>query len=139
MVRNIPATLRKDTLTVHPLNNRRHREKWCTAVGMGGLALTGGVPIMQDFYQMFQRIGNYRKSRIGDDPTFATGLRLMSKGMKEHYREPDPWTRVQVFEAWGITPDEQRAIERYYQDYALSDQAVSGEQPNFKCHLLLQL
>lgn len=139
MVRNIPATLRKDTLTVHPLSNQKHREKWCTAVGMGGLALTGGVPIMQDFYQMFQRIGCNRSSNIANDPTFATGLRLMSKGMAEHYREPDPWTRVQVFEAWGITPDEQKAIERYYRDFALSDQPVSGEQANVRCHLLLQL
>nr|QNM36906.1 hypothetical protein [Forsythia suspensa tombusvirus] len=139
MVRNIPATLRKDTLTVHPMTNRKHREKWCTAVGMGGLALTGGVPVMQDFYQMFQRIGCGRMSKISDDPTFATGLRLMSKGMREHYREPDPWTRVQVFEAWGISPDEQREIEDYYRRYELCDHEVSNYLDNVKPNLLSTL
>ncbi len=139
MVRNIPATLRKDTLTVHPLTNRKHREKWCTAVGFGGLALTGGVPIMQDFYQMFQRLGCGRQSRIADDPTFATGLRLMSKGMKEHYREPTAWARVQVFEAWGISPDEQRAIEEHYRTFQLSDQWLSDNHDNVQQNLLLAL
>lgn len=119
MVRNIPATLRKDTMTTHPLTNPVHREKWCTAVGTGGLWLTGGVPILQDFYQCYQRIGCMRQSNMLDDPTFATGMRLMSKGMEQHYREPDPWTRVQVFEAWNISPDEQVAIEQHIKGFVL--------------------
>lgn len=119
MVRNIPATLRKDTMTTHPLTNTIHREKWCTAVGTGGLWLTGGVPVLQDFYQCYQRIGCMRQSNMLDDPTFATGMRLMSKGMAQYYKEPDPWTRVQVFEAWDISPDEQVAIERHMSEFLL--------------------
>jgi len=121
MVRNIPSVLRKDTITVHNLLHPVHREKWCTAVGTGGLWLTGGVPILQDFYSTYQRIGCMRSSNMMDDPTFATGMKLMSKGMTEHYREPDAWTRVQVFEAWGVTPDEQVAIESYFASYELDD------------------
>lgn len=117
MVRNIPMSLRKDTLSVLGLNNPALREKWCTAVGTGGLNLTGGVPVVQDFYQAYQRIGCMRLSKITDDPTFATGMKLMSKGMTEWFREPDAWTRVQVFEAWGYTPDEQVALENYYKCY----------------------
>lgn len=130
MVRNIPATLRKDTMTVHPLTNAGHRHKWCTAVGTGGLWLTGGVPVLQDFYQAYQRIGCNTSSKMADDPTFATGMRLMSKGMKEHYREPDAWTRVQVFEAWGISPDEQVAIERHLKEFELDDRRVRDEIRN---------
>ena len=133
MVRNLPSALRKDTMTVHPLTNELHRRKWCTAVGTGGLNLTGGVPVMQDFYQAFQRIGCYTDSKISDDPTFATGMRLMSKGMREHYREPSAWTRVQVFEAWGISPDEQVAIEQHMREFELDDHEVkdyiSSEDP----------
>lgn len=127
MVRNIRSTLRKDTMTVHPLTNTIHREKWCTAVGTGGLWLTGGVPVLQDFYQAFQRIGCMRASNMLDDPTFATGMRLMSKGMVEHYREPDAWTRVQVFEAWGLSPDEQVAIESHLSLYELDPSRVLDE------------
>lgn len=122
MVRNIPSSLRKDTLTTHRLTDLKHRQKWCTAVGTGGLCLTGGVPIVQDFYQSMQRIGCGSNSKIADDPTFATGMRLMSKGMREWYREPDAWTRVQVFEAWGITPDEQVALEGHYREYTMGDE-----------------
>lgn len=127
MVRNIKSTLRKDTMTVHPLTRAIHREKWCTAVGTGGLWLTGGVPVLQDFYQAYQRIGCMRASNMLDDPTFATGMRLMSKGMLEHYREPDAWTRVQVFEAWGVSPDEQVALEQHLRDYELDPSRVSVE------------
>jgi len=127
MVRNIRSTLRKDTMTVHRLTDAAHREKWCTAVGTGGLWLTGGVPVLQDFYQAYQRIGCMRASNMLDDPTFATGMRLMSKGMLEHYREPDAWTRVQVFEAWGISPDEQVALEQHLQDFILEPSVVLDE------------
>lgn len=126
MVRNMFSSLRKDTLTVHNLTGAALREKWCTAVGIGGLNLTGGVPVMQDFYQAYQRIGCMRMSKIADDPTFATGMKLMSKGMRELYREPDAWTRVQVFEAWGITPDEQLALEAYYREYQFDGELAMG-------------
>jgi len=121
MVRNIPSSLRKDSITVHNLTNAATREKWCTAVGTGGLNLTGGVPVVQNFYKCYQRIGCMRMSKFTDDPTFATGMKLMSKGMTELYREPDAWTRVQVFEAWGISPDEQVALEKYYDGYEFED------------------
>jgi len=127
MVRNLPMSLRKDTLTVHPMTNKKHRAKWLTAVGTCGLWLVGGVPVVQDFYQCCQRVGCHAVSGMVDDPTFATGMRLMARGMREQYREPDPWTRVQVFEAWGITPDEQVELERHYRDYDLDDQRVVDE------------
>lgn len=119
MVRNIWSVLRKDTMTTHPLHNHVHREKWCTAVGTGGLNLTGGIPVLQDFYQAYQRIGCMRVSKMMDDPTFATGMRLMSRGMSEWYREAEPLTRVEVFEAWDISPDEQVEMEKHFREYEL--------------------
>jgi hypothetical protein len=130
MVRNIPTSLRKDTMTVHNLTDPVHREKWCTAVGTGGLWLNGGVPVLQDMYRTYQRIGCMRSSNLLDDPTFATGMRLMSRGMTEHYREPDAWTRVQVFEAWGISPDEQIALAEHMADYILDPRIVRDETHN---------
>lgn len=130
MVRNLPSTLRKDSLTVHPMTRAKHRGKWMTAVGTCGLWLTGGVPVMQDFYQAYQRVGCHAVSKMQDDPTFATGMRLMARGMNEQYSTPDAWTRVQVFEAWGITPDEQEAVEVYYQNYQLDESRVRDEITN---------
>lgn len=130
MVRNIHSAMRKDTMTVHPLTNGPHREKWCHAVGTGGLALTGGVPVMQDFYMAMQRIGRGKESRMALDPTFATGMALMSKGMSARYEEPDAWARVQVFEAWGITPDEQCALEQHMRDHELDTADVLDEIHN---------
>jgi len=130
MVRNIPSTLRKDTMTVHRLSDAVHREKWCTAVGTGGLWLYGGIPVLQDFYTAYQRIGCMRASKMMDDPTFATGMKLMSKGMASYYQTPDPWTRVQVFEAWGITPDEQVALEQHMSQFELMPNQISDDTHN---------
>lgn len=129
MVRNLWSVLRKDTMTTHPLYNHVHREKWCTAVGTGGLNLTGGIPVLQDFYQAYQRIGCMRVSNMLDDPTFATGMRLMSKGMSEWYKEAEALTRVEVFEAWDVTPDEQVAMEEYFRTYEL-DPVLGQFLPN---------
>ncbi len=130
MVRNLPMSIRKDTLTVHPMGNRKHRAKWLTAVGTCGLFLVGGVPVVQDFYQAYQRLGCNAASSMVDDPTFATGMRLMSRGMAEQYCEPAPWTRVQVFEAWGITPDEQVELEKYYRTYEFDETRIADEVHN---------
>jgi hypothetical protein len=130
MVRNIQSSLRKDTLTVHPITDSVLREKWCTAVGTGGLWLNGGVPVLQDFYQAYQRIGCMRASKMMDDPTFATGMRLMAKGMREKWSEPEPWTRVQVFEAWGITPDEQVALEEHFRTFTFDKDDVTDRITN---------
>jgi len=126
MVRNIVPSLRKDTLTVHNLGDDATREAWCTAVGTGGMSLTGGVPVMQNFYQCYQRIGCMRMSKFTDDATFATGMKLMSRGMTKQYVKPDAWTRVQFFEAWGILPDEQVAIEDYFDKYVFDGTIVDG-------------
>lgn len=122
MVRNIVPSLRKDTLTVHNIMDAKTRESWCTAVGTGGMSLTGGIPVMQNFYQCYQRIGCMRMSKFTDDATFATGMKLMSRGMNEQYAVPTPWVRVQFYEAWGILPDEQVALEHYYDSYEFTDE-----------------
>ena len=72
-----------------------------------------------------------RASNMLDDPTFATGMRLMSKGMAEHFRGPDAWTRVQVYEAWGITPDEQVCLEEHLNTYELVPEEPVDELFNY--------
>lgn len=119
MVRNINAAMRKDTLSVIPLTMKREVQCLLTAIGEGGLSLTGGVPIIQNFYRRYMEIGGGVKSKVGENHAIHTGLRLLSVGMSRGFQEPLAETRVQVMEAWGYTPDEQVCLERLIDDYQL--------------------
>jgi len=48
----------------------------------------------------------------------------MAKGMREKWQDPDPWTRVQVFEAWGVSPDEQEVMESLFREYTFTPDVI---------------
>lgn len=118
MVRNIPTALRKDSLCTIDIRQERPRKAWLTAVGTGGLALTGGVPIMQNFYRMYRRLGGGVVSNVSKEITRNSGMAMLSVGVSLDFVEPSDEVRAQVYLAWGITPDEQVALERYYDEYS---------------------
>ncbi len=120
MVRNIPTALQKDTLCVMPLDSQS-APKWMQAVGEGGLALCSGVPVMQSFYLAYLRHGV--KSRIADSVWMDSGLSRMRGDMESKAAEVTDEARLSVFTAWGITPDEQLALEEYYDNWCFTGQA----------------
>lgn len=120
MVRNIGVALQKDTMCTMPLNNASAR-KWMYAVGECGLALTAGVPIMQEFYSAYMRNGN-PNSNISKSPIMVTGLAMMRGDLASAREHVSDEARLSVFKAWGITPDEQVALEEYYKSWTFSGQ-----------------
>jgi len=123
MVRNIPVALRKDSLITVDVSAKRALLAWMTAVGEGGLALTGGVPILQSYYKRLTQLGNGVRSKIGKELARNSGLYLLGQGLNREYSEPSARARLSVFQAWGITPDQQVALENYYSNYQLEDSA----------------
>jgi len=123
MVRNIPVALRKDSLITVDVSAKRALLAWMTALGEGGLALTGGVPILQSYYKRLTQLGNGVRSKIGKELARNSGLYLLGQGLNREYSEPSARARLSVFQAWGITPDQQVALENYYSNYQLEDSA----------------
>lgn len=119
MVRNIAVALQKDGLCVMPLDDVSAR-KWMMAVGEGGLALCSGVPVMQSFYQAYIRHGI--KSNIADSVWMDSGLRRMQGSQKSCASVVDDVARLSVFAAWGITPDEQLALEDHFSSWSFTGQ-----------------
>jgi len=112
MVRNIEVAREKDSISIIPLSNELICRKWMYCVGECGLALCGGVPIMQAFYSYYMRSGI--SSKMNRHPAMLTGMSLLARGMEAKHQPIDPITRADVFTAWGITPDEQIAIEQHF-------------------------
>jgi hypothetical protein len=112
MVRNIPKAREKDSISIIPLTSEKVARKWLFAVGECGMALCGGVPIMQSMYKAYMRAG--LKSRIATSVAMESGALMMSRGLESKEFEISDEARAQVFSAWGYTPDEQTALEQEY-------------------------
>jgi len=112
MVRDPRTAISKDCVAIKPLDNVKIYQKWCSAVGHGGISLTGGIPVWQNFYHTFVRASNGAKQLI--DSTLEGGLQMMSRGMHRELMPVDDQSRLSFWRAFGITPESQIAIEDIY-------------------------
>lgn len=120
MVRNFPKGLSKDCLSLKTMSSPRVCRMWLDAVGQGGLSLTGGIPICQDFYSAYIKMAATIKvpnnSKRTPDGDISGGLFWLSRGMKLHYKTPSARTRHSFYLAFGVTPDQQISIESEIRD-----------------------
>jgi len=115
MCRNIHTALIKDSLSVVPLTSRTTFQKWLGAVGECGLALCSGVPVMQAFYQCYMRNSRGLQGKMSESVQMQSGMRLMAKGLESKARSVSDAARYSYWLAFGVTPDQQVAVEQYYE------------------------
>jgi hypothetical protein len=120
MVRNYSTAREKDSLCLFPLTEKGAIQSWLYAVGECGLALTSGVPIFQEMYTSYMRNG--KPSNMANAVFMQSGSRMMSRGMDSKREPVDTEARVSFFKAFGVTPDEQVAMEQYYRDWSIEPQ-----------------
>jgi hypothetical protein len=120
MVRNPLISLSKDSYSVGPWNGIQHAQKWVNAVGLCGLALTGGIPVLQSYYSMFvNNTKNINSSSILRDVSFASGFRELAKMGNRKTGDISESSRFSFYLAFGITPDYQRAMETTYENHTI--------------------
>ena len=117
MVRHYRRALAKDAICRKPLSSKKLYQKWLAAVGSGGVAMNGGVPVMQAYYQCFLRASGGAKPLLGD-PVMRDWEHKV-KNMNREVQEIKPDTRCSYWKATGITPCEQLCIEKYYDNLEL--------------------
>lgn len=117
MVRDPRTSISKDCVALKPLDNKNVYQKWCAAVGAGGLHLTYGMPVYQSFYDVFMRESKGAEALI--DPTLEGGFFRQSKGMTRIRSPVSPEARCSFWKAFDISPEAQIAIEDYYNNYVV--------------------
>lgn len=132
MCRNPWTAIAKDCVMLkHPRNvSPSFFKQWLDAIGTGGLALAGGLPIFQSFYLLCQRSGQLvRRNRRGKNVLMEAADELLPWYMREvglqgcrHVAEVSAEARASFYFAFGITPEEQIETERYYDSMVLSEQ-----------------
>jgi hypothetical protein len=126
MVRDPRVAISKDCVAIKPLDNHNIRKMWCAAVGQGGMSLTGGIPVWQDFYAQLITLSQGAKELV--DQTMNTGMKLLAKGMYRTYVRPTAESRYSFYLAFGIAPTEQVCLEEYYSTMQFR---WDGESPRF--------
>nr|QDH90932.1 MAG: RNA-dependent RNA polymerase [Riboviria sp.] len=122
MVRNLRAFV-KDSVSLVPLTSPFTVKSWLAAVGDAGMSLTGGIPIWQEYYSVYQRSSEALTSqkrrrgasRFVDQSAFETGMMMAARGMHRKYGDVSPYARYSFWLAFGITPDHQIALEKQYE------------------------
>lgn len=111
MVRNPRTATAKDVVCLHNYTTEREVRGWLHAVGTGGLAMCGGIPVMQEFYKALLRAG-VSDTRITSGHSW--GVRKLIGKLDRGERVITPESRASFWSAFAITPDEQVELEQYY-------------------------
>lgn len=127
MCRNPVSAIAKDSVLLKSNVNDAFLRLWLNAIGTGGLAIAGGLPVFQSFYQMCVRNGieSYRAQGSGKLVRLETDEHMpwfmREVGMKGLGKSKPitPEARATFWESWGFTPDCQVALEKYYDDFTL--------------------
>jgi len=116
MVRNLSAVMRKDPMCLIPVPNGKVYRKWLGAVGTCGGKLSSGVPVHESVYEVFSRHGVDSGKLLHEVYRNRSQLQLASGIATAH---TDARSRVSYFYAFGVLPDDQIQLERYYQQLQL--------------------
>lgn len=136
MVRSLKS-FSKDAISLVPLASERTFKMWLAAVGDGGMSLTGGIPMWQEFYSVMQRsaegLSSKRRrrgaTRFLDCTAMETGMMMAAKGMLREYGHVCPETRFSFWLAFGVIPDYQRAVEDLFRTRAPIAFRVMVDEP----------
>lgn len=117
MCRKPHTAITKDSVMLAPWDTPSVFRGWLDAVGTGGIALTGGLPVFQSFYNSYIRSG---KKRAIPGELLPWSFTNLCRGMKRTPGVVRPEARCSFYEAFGITPCEQLALEAYYDRFYVS-------------------
>jgi len=112
MMRNHSAILRKDPMCLIPIPNDATYKKWLHAVGVCGTIGASGCPVQESLYQMFLRCGSTSSAAMREYIHRGGATYQRNHNLKK--AQVTPQARVSYYYAFGLKPDEQVELERYF-------------------------
>ncbi len=120
MCRDPRVCIDKDLISVVPIKDGPELQSKLAALGDCGLALAGDVPVLGEFYSYLSRHGahkrlsNSSKRRDKNERAPTSGMEYWAIGLSKCYNQPTEESRYSFYKAFGITPDQQLALEDHY-------------------------
>jgi hypothetical protein len=116
MVRNPHIAIAKDCYSIQPMDTPSSMSKYLKVLGAGGMSLTGGIPIWQEFYNLLESVPSVTSDRKENKVFIEGAIYMMSRGLDRSYCTIDPRTRFSFWRAFDISPDAQVAVEEHYRN-----------------------
>jgi hypothetical protein len=111
MIRNLHHSLSKDLHSLNDLASDIASSQWVDAVGKGGRVLNDGVPVLKEFFKQFPTGAKVKSnSDLAQSLTEANVYRF-NREAKFLDAVPTDQSRYSFWLGFGITPDEQIALE----------------------------
>jgi hypothetical protein len=129
MVRNPSTCIPKDLLTSKLFRRDVDRYAHMRAIADCGIALCGGIPVMQSFYMMYRRIAGNVPVAVLERNGFYHLARNMTRGVSVVSDE----ARISFYKAFGIDIDTQYVLESYF-DHIIGDTSGSGGEIDKSFH-----
>jgi hypothetical protein len=126
MVRSIPASLCKDSVILQSGADAKQQDLYIQGVGVAGLALASGLPVIQEFYSAMIRPDYDVTERRPRQRTVAevgylnplglaeTGFYHLAKGCESRWVDVTWQARASFALAFDICPAVQLELETYY-------------------------
>lgn len=119
MVRDPFVSMSKDMVSLHGWSSSCEVAYWLHTVGVCGQRLTAGVPVLDAWYSSLVRFGR-EAPEAWVDSVGRSGFWYMARGLRCKSAVIDE-ARVSFWRAFGVTPDEQVALEAVYQGWECPD------------------
>lgn len=122
MVRNV-AALAKDLVCT---TNQQQVDKWLQAIGEGGLSLTAGLPVYQEFYQFLAKFGGKGKNNTAKWKLFqSSGFFRLSGLVKRNACAVSSEARESFNRAFKMDFSQQMALEWMYGQLSLGPLGIN--------------
>lgn len=115
MIRNLHHSMSKDLHSLNDLQSETAMHQWLDAVGKGGRVLNDGVPVLKEFFKQFPQGVTARHNSDLSTSYREAHLYKFNREAKFTDAQCSPETRFSFWLAFGLTPDEQIALERGFQ------------------------
>nr|UUW21085.1 MAG: reverse transcriptase-like protein [Hangzhou tombus-like virus 1] len=117
VVRDPHVTLSKDAVCLLPNLTAESYATWLDSVGKCGLSLAGDMPVLCEYYKMFVRSAQdiaRTRNKVAGHALLESGMIRLAAGLEPRYSSPTPEARASFAVAFGILPETQLELERYY-------------------------
>lgn len=112
MVRSYPTCISKDVTITTSISNETTLLRFLGGVGMAGLALTPGIPVLHNYYrQLYQYSFPYSQMSRSELYSRGVGMVDWAGQLTNEEREIVPAARLSFWRAFGVLPDLQVELE----------------------------
>jgi hypothetical protein len=121
MVRNVRTAMGKDCHCVNNIRDIATRKAWSTAQHNGGLSLSRGIPVVEKFYSRFKVYDD-----VGKHQPFSSVTSMHKWAGNDTPCEITPLARYHFWKAFGLTGDEQIALEQRLENWEMNFCEMDG-------------